>query len=202
MKCVFVTVGTTSFDDLIACVSAHDSLQIIQSLGYNRLVLQIGRGKVVPEPFSTESFTLDVYRYKDSLKEDLQKADLVISHAGAGSCLETLEKRKPLIVVINERLMNNHQLELAKQLHKDGISSTVPAGILKTDYLTSCLNSFLAILTCLPNQPVSLTSYFLPLSKHFEFLTSKTCSFVFYFDCDLCVVFLSVSMLISLHVNI
>ena len=56
--------------------------QIIQSLGYNRLVLQIGRGKVVPEPFSSESFTLDVYRYKDSLKEDLQKADLVISHAG------------------------------------------------------------------------------------------------------------------------
>lgn len=58
--------------------------QIIKSLGYNRLVLQIGRGKVVPEPFSTESFTLDVYRYKDSLKEDLQKADLVISHAGKG----------------------------------------------------------------------------------------------------------------------
>ncbi|PNJ54480.1 ALG13 isoform 34 [Pongo abelii] len=28
MKCVFVTVGTTSFDDLIACVSAPDSLQV------------------------------------------------------------------------------------------------------------------------------------------------------------------------------
>lgn len=39
----------------------------------------------MPEPFSTESFTLDVYRYKDSLKEDLQQADLVISHAGKGS---------------------------------------------------------------------------------------------------------------------
>lgn len=37
---------------------------------------------MVPEPFSTESFALDVYRYKDSLEEDLQKADLVISHAG------------------------------------------------------------------------------------------------------------------------
>ncbi|XP_012500962.1 PREDICTED: putative bifunctional UDP-N-acetylglucosamine transferase and deubiquitinase ALG13 isoform X1 [Propithecus coquereli] len=94
--------------------------QIIKSLGYNRLILQIGRGMVVPEPFSTESFTLDVYRYKDSLKEDLQKADLVISHAGAGSCLETLEKGKPIVVVINEKLMNNHQLELAKQLHKEG----------------------------------------------------------------------------------
>uniref|UniRef100_A0A671G5Z1 UDP-N-acetylglucosamine transferase subunit ALG13 n=1 Tax=Rhinolophus ferrumequinum TaxID=59479 RepID=A0A671G5Z1_RHIFE len=78
MKCVFVTVGTTSFDDLIACVLAHDSLQ---SLGYNLFVLQIGRGKVVPESFSTESFTLDVYRYQDSLKEDLEKADFV-SHAG------------------------------------------------------------------------------------------------------------------------
>ncbi|XP_045393626.1 LOW QUALITY PROTEIN: putative bifunctional UDP-N-acetylglucosamine transferase and deubiquitinase ALG13 [Lemur catta] len=120
MKCVFVTVGTTSFDDLVACVSARDNLQVIKSLGYNRLILQIGRGMVVPEPFSTESFTLDVYRYKDSLKEDLQKADLVISHAGAGSCLETLEKGKPIVVVINEKLMNNHQLELAKQLHKDG----------------------------------------------------------------------------------
>jgi len=43
-----------------------------------------------------------------------------VSPAGAGSCLETLEKGKPLVVVINEKLMNNHQLELAKQLHRDG----------------------------------------------------------------------------------
>ncbi|KAM6151269.1 UDP-N-acetylglucosamine transferase subunit ALG13-like [Rhynchocyon petersi] len=120
MKCLFVTVGTTSFDDLIACVSAPNSLQIIRSLGYSRLVLQIGRGTVVPEAFSTDSFTVEVYRYKNSLKEDLQRADLVVSHAGAGSCLETLEKGKPLVVVINEELMSNHQLELAKQLHREG----------------------------------------------------------------------------------
>ncbi|NXW79796.1 ALG13 transferase, partial [Hirundo rustica] len=60
------------------------------------------------------------FRFKDSLAEELQSADLVISHAGAGSCLETLEKGKPLIVVINDKLMDNHQLELAKQLHRDG----------------------------------------------------------------------------------
>ncbi|NXG64628.1 ALG13 transferase, partial [Hemiprocne comata] len=60
------------------------------------------------------------FRFKDSLAEDLRRADLVISHAGAGSCLETLEEGKPLVVVINDKLMNNHQLELAKQLHRDG----------------------------------------------------------------------------------
>lgn len=43
-----------------------------------------------------------------------------VSLVGAGSCLETLEKGKPLIVVINDKLMDNHQLELAKQLHRDG----------------------------------------------------------------------------------
>lgn len=43
-----------------------------------------------------------------------------VSLVGAGSCLETLEKGKPLIVVINEKLMNNHQLELAKRLHRGG----------------------------------------------------------------------------------
>ncbi|XP_075691950.1 UDP-N-acetylglucosamine transferase subunit ALG13-like isoform X1 [Rhinoderma darwinii] len=119
-SCVFVTVGTTSFDDLISCVSSEPMIRILTDLGYNRLILQIGRGTVDPPSYSAAGFTVDVFRYKDSLAEDMRKADLVISHAGAGSCLETLEARKPLIVVINEKLMSNHQLELAKQLHKDG----------------------------------------------------------------------------------
>lgn len=39
---------------------------------------------------------------------------------GAGSVLETLQAGKPLIVVINDLLMDNHQLELASQLAEDG----------------------------------------------------------------------------------
>ncbi|XP_077466473.1 UDP-N-acetylglucosamine transferase subunit ALG13 isoform X2 [Stigmatopora argus] len=49
----------------------------------------------------------------------MQEADLIVSHAGAGSCLEALGAGKDLLVVVNDKLMDNHQLELARQLHKD-----------------------------------------------------------------------------------
>ena len=39
---------------------------------------------------------------------------------GSGSVLETLQAGRPMIVVINELLMDNHQLELANQLADDG----------------------------------------------------------------------------------
>ena len=39
---------------------------------------------------------------------------------GAGTCLEILEKNKPLVVVINEELMHNHQTELATKLAELG----------------------------------------------------------------------------------
>ena len=39
---------------------------------------------------------------------------------GAGSVMETLAAGKPLVVIINERLMDNHQLELAERLAEDG----------------------------------------------------------------------------------
>eukprot|EP00076_Gallus_gallus_P015173 XP_015134150.1 putative bifunctional UDP-N-acetylglucosamine transferase and deubiquitinase ALG13 [Gallus gallus] len=120
MKTVFVTVGTTSFDELIAAVSSPAAEQVLRSRGCRQLVLQIGRGALQPAPQYGPAFVRDVFRFKESLAEDLRRADLVISHAGAGSCLETLEEGKPLLVVINEKLMDNHQLELARQLHKDG----------------------------------------------------------------------------------
>ncbi|XP_063004044.1 UDP-N-acetylglucosamine transferase subunit ALG13 homolog isoform X2 [Melospiza melodia melodia] len=122
MKSMFVTVNTTSFDELIAAARSPPALQALQSRGYQKLVLQAGRGSLPqpqPQPSSSPAAAVEAFRFKDSLAEELQSADLVISHTGAGSCLETLENGKPLIVVINDKLMN-HQLELAKQLHRDG----------------------------------------------------------------------------------
>ncbi|XP_071942849.1 UDP-N-acetylglucosamine transferase subunit ALG13-like [Antedon mediterranea] len=118
-KVAFVTVGTTSFDALIETVSSLPIISQLERLGYTKAVLQIGRGNFEPEEVSRTNFTLKYYRYKNSIADDIKDADLVISHAGAGSVMETLEGGKPLIVVINEQLMGNHQIELAYQLYKD-----------------------------------------------------------------------------------
>lgn len=118
-KSVFVTVGTTQFDKLISTVTSPEICKKLKSRGYGKLTLQIGKGEVVPSSSKINGLTIEHYRYKTSIIEDIQNASLVISHAGAGSCLETLGAGKPLLVVINEDLMDNHQLELAYKLFKD-----------------------------------------------------------------------------------
>ncbi|XP_060073918.1 UDP-N-acetylglucosamine transferase subunit ALG13 homolog [Ylistrum balloti] len=117
---VFVTVGTTEFDRLIDIFAQLETFQVLEEKGFTRVTLQTGRGKVAPLSGQVGDVTVQHFRYKSSIREDISSADLVISHAGAGSCLETLGAGKPLLVVINRDLMGNHQLELAKQLYQDG----------------------------------------------------------------------------------
>ncbi|XP_068614459.1 UDP-N-acetylglucosamine transferase subunit ALG13-like [Brachionichthys hirsutus] len=119
MKTVFVTVGTTSFDELIESVTSSENVQVLKARGYGRLVLQVGRGNVLPTADACPHVKLEVFRFKNSIEEEFKQADLVISHAGSGSCLEALGADKPLLVVVNDKLMNNHQIELAMQLHMD-----------------------------------------------------------------------------------
>jgi len=67
-----------------------------------------------------EGVEVTAYRYKGSLKQDMLDADLIISHAGSGSVMESLEAGKKLIVVVNDQLMDNHQLELAEKMCAEG----------------------------------------------------------------------------------
>lgn len=117
-KHVFVTVGTTKFEKLIQKVLNKDILNQLHSLGYTSIQLQTGNGKY--KEVTHKYIDIKYNKYFENFEEEIEKADLVISHAGAGTCLQVLKKQTPLIVVINDDLMDNHQSELAGQLQKSG----------------------------------------------------------------------------------
>ena len=119
---VFVTVGTTKFESLIKTVNEENILRLLSEKGYEKVIFQIGKGEFIPEEGTRFGLKVSVFRLKKSIQTYFESADLVISHAGAGSCLEALGAKKPLITVINEILMNNHQSELAEELALNGYS--------------------------------------------------------------------------------
>ena len=112
---VFVTVGTTSFDALIGACTTPEFNKKLKTLGFDELRLQVGRGAA---PTDTDRTTW--FRFAPTITEEMRAADVVISHAGAGSILEALELGKRLVVCVNEKLMDNHQAELANALEARG----------------------------------------------------------------------------------
>ncbi|GAU39430.1 hypothetical protein TSUD_289950 [Trifolium subterraneum] len=116
-RVVFVTVGTTSFDTLVRAVDSENVKKELLVKGYTHLLIQMGRGSYVPTKSEGEgSLVVDYFTFSSSIADHLRSASLVISHAGSGSIFETLRLRKPLIVVVNEDLMDNHQSELGDEL--------------------------------------------------------------------------------------
>ncbi|KAJ9669866.1 hypothetical protein PVL29_026438 [Vitis rotundifolia] len=117
-RTVFVTVGTTCFDALVKAVDTQEFKKELSARGYTHLLIQMGRGSYIPKKSTgeDESLVVDYFTFSSSIADNLRSASLVISHAGSGSIFETLRLRKPLIVVVNEDLMDNHQSELAEEL--------------------------------------------------------------------------------------
>nr|CAG4646734.1 EOG090X0KOU [Macrothrix elegans] len=117
-KKVFVTVGTTQFDNLVKQVLSPDTLSLFEEKGFTHLNIQVGCGLNPIIPAQT-NIQISWYNLKESILPDIEDATLIISHAGAGTCLEALGAGKSLIVVINQDLMGNHQQELAEKLHSE-----------------------------------------------------------------------------------
>ncbi|KAF3437257.1 hypothetical protein FNV43_RR20010 [Rhamnella rubrinervis] len=119
-KLVFVTVGTTCFDALVRAMDAQTVKQELVRRGYTHLLIQMGRGSYFPTKSGggNGSIAVDYFTFSSSIADLLRSASLVISHAGSGSIFETLRLAKPLIVVVNEDLMDNHQSELAVELEE------------------------------------------------------------------------------------
>ncbi|KAH0902643.1 hypothetical protein HID58_042146 [Brassica napus] len=120
-RLVFVTVGTTSFDALVKAVVSQNVKEELHKRGYTHLLIQMGRGIYSPPKVcdgADGSLAVDYFTFSSSIADYIRSASLVISHAGSGSIFETLKLGKPLIVVVNEDLMDNHQCELAEELEE------------------------------------------------------------------------------------
>ena len=124
---LYVTVGSGSFDQLI------QQLDGIQFPAGWSLVGQIGRGRYQPA-FEHFSFNRDYQKF-------LQRADLVICHAGAATVFQLLEMGKKLLVVPNLSRVDDHQQDLAQYLQTNNYAQVCwQLTDLKRD-LNRCLDS-------------------------------------------------------------
>ena len=134
-KTVLVTVGTTRFDALTRAVDSVEFIDILESKGYSKLIIQIGSSEHTPRlvcPGSQEEidrgeytsphtgFRVEWFRYTPSLKIIISNCSLIISNAGAGSIFESLSAGIDLIAVPNADLMDNHQADLSSHLKREG----------------------------------------------------------------------------------
>ena len=89
-KILFVTVGSTGFDKLIETVLSNESLEILRSKGFNKLIVQYGKSKNTfqnsllknRENNSKDEFQIIGYDYKPSIHHDMKNANLIICHSG------------------------------------------------------------------------------------------------------------------------
>ena len=113
-------------------------LQELYRLGFYTLILQTGSFPCPITPkIAPPQLQIIQFDYKDSLDVYFEQADLIITHAGnikislfllyliffqgAASLVEAMRARKPILAILNETLLDNHQRELAMALQEQGL---------------------------------------------------------------------------------
>jgi beta-1,4-N-acetylglucosaminyltransferase len=102
---ILVTVGTTPFDSLIKYLDAN----LPHSLD---AYFQISYAKYKPRNFEYIEFVSNINELYD-------QSDIIVSHAGAGSIYQLLEREKFLILVPNMDRIDEHQSDIANFMHKN-----------------------------------------------------------------------------------
>lgn len=92
---------------------------------------------------SDRAFELVLFGFSNDINSYIDRADLVISHAGTGSIVDSLALYKPLIVVVNDNLMDNHQQEIADKLQELNCLVKITTKDLQTDNLDQAVTDIL-----------------------------------------------------------
>jgi len=102
---VFVTTGTTPFEPLV--------LEAIELSNYFEVIIQ------TPED-TKEHKNAQVFKFIDDIERYYDWADVVVTHAGAGSVYKLLEREKKVVVVPNLTRKDPHQKQLAQYVDMSG----------------------------------------------------------------------------------
>lgn len=112
---IFVTVGTHTrgFDRLVKAIDEY------AAIAKRDVFMQIGSSSYLPVSASHCRFM-----ESHEIQKLINEADIVISHAGAGTIIQVLQLRKSLIVAPRIRKFNesgdDHQLQIATALSNQG----------------------------------------------------------------------------------
>ncbi|KAJ3379058.1 N-acetylglucosaminyldiphosphodolichol N-acetylglucosaminyltransferase catalytic subunit alg13 [Entophlyctis sp. JEL0112] len=104
-------VATSLVEENTALSGGHRSVRYFLSM----------RRPSQPETAPSAELELVLFPLAPSLEPLMDTCDLVLSHAGTGSILESFARNKPLVVVPNNALMHNHQRDLALELHRERV---------------------------------------------------------------------------------
>lgn len=86
----FVTVGSTNFPELVRAVLSPETTNMLSELGFGELCVQYGTDKQLfldGTKEQSKAISVTGFDYSPSIELEMQKAELIISHAGSTSCL-------------------------------------------------------------------------------------------------------------------
>ena len=104
---IFITVGTTDFDALVA---AGDALAATAS---EPVIIQIGHGDVEPQQ-------AEWFRFAPSLDAYYARADVVVTHGGLGTLTELLHRGQRVVGVSNPDRFDRHQDQILRAFEQAG----------------------------------------------------------------------------------
>jgi len=104
---IFVTVGTTQFDELV------EKIDKISPEVSEEIVIQVGNHKYIPR-------NCKYFNFADNLQKYFDDATIIIAHGGAGITFEVLNLGKTLISVDNPHALDGHQRDLLEKLSQEG----------------------------------------------------------------------------------
>ena len=104
---IFVTVGTTDFDALVA------QMDMLAASLEEPIVAQIGRGAYEPSHMTH-------FRFAPSLDPYYERARVVVAHGGLGTLIEVMQRGIKLIGLSNPDRYDRHQDDLLRTFHEAG----------------------------------------------------------------------------------